>query len=149
MHANRRCVTVPLFWRLAWSGFAAASVSAFKVTRRGTHYKFLLVWTLWYVGHVVAFISVDTLCGFNVPCCHNFSEMRDFCFLICSWGMYNTGNTNLVFSCPLDSISKDQELIFKRRGNNLKHLSKVREAKITSEWMNEWMYMSSFIFRNF
>ena len=79
MHAYRRCVTAPLVWKLTWSGFACASVSAFKVTRRGTHYKFLLVWTLWYVGHVVTFISVDTLCGFNVPGCHKFSEMRDFC----------------------------------------------------------------------
>lgn len=36
-------------------------VSSLKVTREGTHYKFLPLWTLWHVMEVASFVSVDIL----------------------------------------------------------------------------------------
>jgi hypothetical protein len=82
-------------WRAIWSGFACASVFALKVTRTWTHYKFLLVWTLW----TVACISVDTLCGLNGRYCRRYAEMKD----IYLFAAASCAHTDVVVSShPLD-----------------------------------------------
>lgn len=67
----RLCLKNDLIW------FRLCLCFHLKMTRTGAHYKFLLVWTLWNVGYVVACISVDTLCGFSGRCCRKFTEIKD------------------------------------------------------------------------